>query len=107
MKAIGAFSREENDNVAKALYRHGIYENKAYYVSLFCIGRRVNPTLKKKYTDVPQITPNKILKFIYQRFRNYSQQKMSHPQWDQTGQSLWRAFQECENSNQFIRRLTL
>lgn len=103
LKIIGAFPEESIDEIAEQIYDKGIFENDIAYVTLFCIGKRENRDLKKKYPGVPQVTWEQILKFIYERFEKYKDQKSSHPQWDETGRELWRLFEKHSEKEDFIR----
>lgn len=66
------------------------YERKNYYTSLFCIGSHINKELRKTFPDVPQIEWKEIFNFIHKRFTIYEEQKISHPQKDETGRLLSR-----------------
>lgn len=88
--AAGPFPMEKIEEAAKSLYDSGVYQNNNITMTLFCIGRRENRELHQKYPQVPQITWNHILDFIYDRFINYREQKSSHPQWDEYGSELYR-----------------
>ncbi len=89
LRAIGAFPESEVETVAKAVYTSGVFSNNAYHLSLACFGRDPNPEIKKNLPTVPQILWDKVLGFIYDRFRKYRDQKASHGQWDEAGQELW------------------
>ena len=102
LKAIGAFTNEVIDEVARKLYEEGIYENKSYYLSLFCVGNQINRDLQRRYPNVSQIIWDDILKFIYNRYKKYKEQKSRHPQWDSTGHLLWRSFLKCKDENEFV-----
>ncbi|RJQ41754.1 MAG: hypothetical protein C4550_01015 [Nitrospiraceae bacterium] len=90
LRAIGVFPEASVDRIAKQIYEKGVFENQLAYLSLFCVGNQINQDLKQKYPEVPQITWKNVLEFIYSRFNTYKIQKASHPQWDWTGQRLWK-----------------
>ena len=101
LRAIGSFTNEVLEEVALKLYDEGIYKNELYYLSLFCVGNQINRDLQRKYPNVPQITWDNILSFIYNRFEKYKDPKSAHTQWDSTGQQLWNNFLRCKDENEF------
>lgn len=107
LKAIGAFKDDIIDEVARELYEKGVYENEFYYVSLFCVGCGKNIELQRKYENVPQVIWDDILEFTYNRFKEYPEQKSAHPQWDTTGNELWRIFRRCGDKNEFASQVIL
>lgn len=88
--AIGPLPLEETQHAARGLYKVGFYESQLYQVMLICIGSRCSKDLAASHPAVQQITWREILRFIYDRFRAYRNEKRSHGQWDQDGQNLWR-----------------
>jgi len=112
LRVVGAFEDKDSiiDGIAKKLYEEGFFENDSYCVSLFCVGKLKNPTLHSKYPNVPQITWNGVLKFIYNRFNKYEREKRAHNQWDKDGNQLWECFKRnkhCETNfiNEIIDNL--
>jgi hypothetical protein len=101
LSAIGAFPEPEGRLAAKHLYDQGHYASQLYYVSLMCFGRESDPDVAERYPHVPQILWPEVLAFIYRRFRNYRNQKASHPQWEQTGQDLWTASERSRDESMF------
>ena len=101
LRAIGAFPEPESDCVAATLYEQGFYESQLYYVSLLCLGGERNNELATRYSKVPQILWPEVLGFIYRRFHEYRNQKVSHPQWDTTGQKLWNIYEQSDDEGQF------
>ena len=102
LRAIGAYPEAEAEIAAKALHHTGHYQSQFYYASLMCFGRDDNLDIAKRYSRVPQILWPKILRFIYGRFREYTREKSSHPQWDETGHALWLAFEKSHDDGEFL-----
>lgn len=65
-----------------------------------CLGAVRNLDIEKNYPQVPQIIWPDVLAFIFDRFREYKNQKKSHGQWDSTGQLLWTKTDEFRNSKE-------
>jgi hypothetical protein len=107
ISCTGAFINEDNDKVAQELYGNGNYQNDYYYVSLFCLGKQINRELQKSHPNIPQVTWEKVLRFIYSRFKNYEPQKSRHPQWEDEGQKLWRVSSKSEDENEFISKISV
>lgn len=107
LRALGAFPEAENDVVATALYDQGRYESQLYHVSLLCLGKDENSDVAKSYPKVPQITWSRVLTFIYNRFRKYRRQKVSHGQWDQQGHDLWDCAEQSRDDQAFVARVVI
>ena len=107
LRAIGAFDNATMSEVAKKLYQDGFYENKLYYLSLFCVGKQKNSYWLKKLPNVPQKLWDDILKFIYNRFKEYEEQKVAHEQWDCTGHKLWKVFEKCSKQSEFVNKIEI
>jgi len=108
LKALGVFPQDEIEGIANCLYASGIFKNNNYHISLLCLGSQENRERKKSFPEVPQITWKHVLEFIYQRFSDYREQKVNHPQWDQVGIQLFKIAIECSNSkNQFVQQIEI
>src|SRR2546422_6333272 len=107
LRAIGALRDEEIDAAAVSLYETGTFSNAAYYVSLFCFGERASSKLRKLYRAVPQKLWSETLRFIFQRFTSYRDQKASHPQWDQTGKGLYELAAQTRTADEFVRSVAV
>jgi len=107
LRAIGIVPEKTVPKVAEALYNSGYWEDSSCRVSIFCVGGAMNPSIRNKYPDVPQVMWTDILKFIFQRFRNYRSQKVSHPQWDDSGKLLWRHADSCADEAQFANTVAV
>ncbi|MFH1369794.1 MAG: hypothetical protein ABII09_00675 [Planctomycetota bacterium] len=99
MSAVGLFKEEEVNVVSEALCNQGFYKNNDFYVSLLCFGSETNPYLPIR--TVPQIILNNALSFIYERFKKYPDQKVSHGQWDIFGRNLWHCAKKPCNFGEF------
>jgi len=89
LRAIGAFPENQVETVAKHIYISGVFSDTAYHLTLACFGEATNSDIEKNFPDIPQILWDKVLTFIYNRFRKYRDQKASHGQWDEAGRALW------------------
>jgi len=89
LRAIGAFPKDQVEAVAKHIYTSGVFSDTAYHLTLACFGVATNPEIAKNFPDIQQILWDKVLTFIYNRFRKYRVQKASHGQWDEAGRALW------------------
>jgi hypothetical protein len=96
--AIGAFDQETLVSVSNELYQHGYYEDINFVVSLCCIGKQVNEKYFDRFLNVPQLTWESIISFIYDRFYKYEKYKNQHQQWDQTGQNLYKHYEHFQKS---------
>jgi hypothetical protein len=106
MAALGIFRRADWCKVAASLHECGLYCDARYRVSLVCVGESENNELAARYPDVPQLTWEAI-KFIYNRFKLYRDQKAHHPQWDEDGQRLWDCFSKCKSAAEFQEKVQL
>jgi hypothetical protein len=91
LSAIGAFPRESIDPVAAALYDECVFEDANYLIQLLAIGSKRNEEYVEKRPGLVQLTFPEMLKFVYQRFTAFHNEKRNHEQWDATGQMLWEA----------------
>lgn len=105
--AAGAFSPDIIEEVANELYDVGVYQDERFQMMLFCIGSRENRELRIKYPLVPQVTWQHILKFIYNRFNIYRDQKHNHAQWDTCGKELFRLATRSKIADDFIKEIEL
>lgn len=105
LRAIGAFEKEIIEEVAKNIYKQGVYDGKQYRIVLVCIGKDVNQEISEKYSDVPQITWQQVSDFIYSRFKSFERQKVSHGQWDDVGKELWACVKHSKDKADFHNRL--
>jgi hypothetical protein len=105
LRAVGMFPLGDVDPAAAALYEHGSHETEFYIVRLVCFGTYHNHELRERFPLVPQFTWDSVLAFIYNRFRDYERQKVSHGQWDQQGQNLWDTATRNQSVEEFTARV--
>ena len=55
LRAARVFPSSENEVVAAALYKDGVYKSQLYQFSLMCLGQEKNPDVAKSYREVPQM----------------------------------------------------
>jgi len=102
IRAAGPFPQEKVEEAAEALYEYGIYEDDKFTMTLFCVGSRTNRELQHRFPQVPQVTWQDILGFLYDRFTAYREQKCNHPQWDDYGKRLFRIAINSRTKETFI-----
>lgn len=107
VRSIGLVAIEDVRTVSSALYTAGFWEDKAYHLSLACFGSDTSASVSERYPRVLQITWNEVLGFIFDRFRRYRSQKVSHPQWDNNGQNLWNCVFESSNTQEMMEKVEL
>jgi len=107
LRAVGITPLESITKAAQALYERGHWEDSTCRISLFCVGGERSETIKVRYPDVPQLVWNDVLKFIFDRFKGFREQKVSHRQWDSNGKMLWNLADSCSDVSQFIQRITV
>jgi len=104
LRAIGAFPKDEINNIADKLYDYGCYIDNTFQIKLCCIGSVCNPGLKK---DVIQLAWKQVLQFIHSRFNEYRLQKSSHPQWDSTGRKLWQIARQYNKFDDYFNAIEI
>lgn len=97
LHAIGAFTEDQVPTVADSLYRQQRYEDSINRVRLMAVGKSTNTDL----LEVPQLTWNEVLAFIYQRFRKYEDVKAEHNRWDDTGKALFKLMQDYDSAESY------
>ncbi len=107
LRAVGVFQSKEAGIAAKSLYELGHYANQRHKVSLMCFGREISLTVRKDYPTVNQVIWSDVLRFIYNRFREYRREKSSHQQWDQTGHTLWNASEHSKSVDDFVYQIDI
>ncbi|MBV9469450.1 MAG: hypothetical protein JO316_20600 [Abitibacteriaceae bacterium] len=105
LRAVGALPAQEVDLASSALYQNGLYSNQLYKVSLFCLGATESSAITEAYPHVPQVLWSHTLTFIYERFRRYQRQKVSHNQWDEQGKALWNCAERSRTIEDFITQV--
>jgi len=107
LRAVGAFRKSEVEKVAQDVYKTGVFQNESYYLSLCCFGGRSNSEIQKEYPHVPQKLWDEVLRFMFDRFRQYRRQKASHGQWDKAGTDLWNCAERSGDVDEFKRNVTI
>jgi hypothetical protein len=105
LHALGALEKTDVPIAAEQIYNIGVYYNDNVYISLVCIGSRVQRQLLNTYCEIPQITWDQVLSFIFRRFSAYRNQKVDHSQWDAVGKCLWELFESSGDEAGFKRSL--
>jgi hypothetical protein len=105
VRAVGAFPLTDTDVIAEALYERGAYEGQEARMSLMCMGKHENRERRRQFPDVPQITWNHILGFIYNRFRDYRGQKRDNSQWPSYGRRLFSISKKCKSGEEFAAHI--
>jgi hypothetical protein len=105
LMAVGAFPRDIVNDIAEKLYDVGRYNGAYHSASIVCLGSTESAEVTEGYPDVPQITWSHVTDFIYDRFKTYRNQKVSHPQWDQAGRLLWHVAVRSTSPAGFQRNL--
>lgn len=89
LQSVGLFDSEELAQAANALYDSGRFDGHCYYCSLLFIGNRDTGQAPPKYSGVPRILWDDIIKFIHSRFHRYLELKRNNHQWDDAGKELF------------------
>jgi predicted transport protein len=89
LAAIGCVRPDWIESAAQSIYDSGAYDGEpGLRIRLVAIGARENPELRLAYPAVTQLTWPQVLRFIWQRFRDYRRQKTQVEQWDADGKRL-------------------
>ena len=105
LTAVGAIRSEHIGAAAESLYAEGVYDTLDVNLTLCCVGGKMSREIFKQFPKVPQLIWPDIAAFIYRRFQRYFGQKLSHPQWDETGQALWKLFEDSQSVKEFSATL--
>jgi len=108
LHAVGVFPTAENSEISQVLHKNGFFEDDRFRVSIICFGGEVNPEISDGLPLVPQVLWSDCLRFIFTRFRAYKNEKASHPQWDDVGQTLWnQAIAYWKDSEGFVKSFSV
>ena len=103
LAAIGCLPRAEIGQAAVAIYSRGLYENaEGVRICLVAIGREPGAELAAAYPAVVQLTWQRLARFMWQRFRDYRQQKTQVNQWDEQGRRIKRLADQSDDAEEFI-----
>lgn len=103
LAAIGCLEEEQIATAASEIYRNGSFRTESLQVRLVAVGRDANAELAERYKQVTQVTWTQILKFIWERFRIYRNQKTDIEQWDAVGRQLKSMADGSPNPTSFVR----
>ena len=104
-KVIGIYENEINLVIAQELRETGKFETEGFKFKFVGIGNRESNGFNNRYKDGIQITWDRLLKFIYHRFREVRIQKRNNAQWETIGRdvfSLANRFEEFEEFKDHI-----
>jgi len=101
--SLGVFgdNHKDLDAIVSHICSNGFYTLQDRHFSFLSVGKNKD-TLPDKYTKVPQRTWDEVLKFIYNRFLDYSREKANHAQWDDAGKLLWREFKRVSDEQEYM-----
>lgn len=105
LSAFGMVSKS-TDSIRRAserVYNEGSHSGSFSMIRLIAVGRERSSSLKSFYPNVQQILFSEIASFVFERFDEYSLQKVSHPQWDGLGKMLWNIFGQSESKMEFVK----
>jgi hypothetical protein len=119
----GPWTREDRQNVQRVLaatgcipsgciveaasdvYRTGIHENDlGLRVRLVAIGRERNEELAASFPNVTQVFWPAMLRFVWERFHMYRNQKTQVDQWDVQGRRLKQLADRSTDPTQFVEK---
>jgi hypothetical protein len=106
LAAIGCIPGGMIGEAADALYQYGYFEDpKLLRVRLVAIGSERNTDIAVRFPQVVQIIWDDLLRFVWQRFQKYRNQKADTQHWDTTGRTLKRWVNEARGREEdFIIR---
>lgn len=102
LMASGVLDERYVGNCCASIWETGFYTQEGLVISHVCIGREPDPDLSEALPEVPQITWQMAIGFIYDRFAQYRGPKADHSQWDDYGRFLWVAAARIRDKDQFI-----
>lgn len=103
LSAAGILPPDLIEEASTALYQGGQWKNDVVWVRWAVFGESHNRGLSRSYPGLPQLTwKEHVLPFVYSRFRDYSQEKRMHDQWDEDAKGLFRAALNIDSVNEFV-----
>ncbi|OHB54940.1 MAG: hypothetical protein A2173_03430 [Planctomycetes bacterium RBG_13_44_8b] len=102
LNAIGLIPKNDIKAVSEQLYNNYIFDKDNISISFAMVGK--TKSSKHNYENIPQLTWNEILHWMYLRYVNYEEQKADHQQWDPVGIELYKLAtkQYRNNQNEFV-----
>lgn len=85
--AMGLLPVEKVEEAAHELYHTLKYEDEQMTIQFVAVGREKQQ--KGTVKNAKQITWDEILRWIYERFNQYKDQKADHDQWEESGKKLY------------------
>ena len=103
LRAAGFRPANQVEEIASALYGHGVWHDETLVIRIVCFGNRHNSGLARSHPSVPQlIWDQEVLPFIYYRFDEYKLEKQMHHQWDEDARQLFAAAGQVANADEFV-----
>ncbi len=90
LDAIGAFPPGEIDAIAASLYAKYCFEDAKYRFSLLAFGKAIDSKYAGKGKGLIQIEFREVVRFIFDRFTKFRNEKKDHQHWDPAGHLLWK-----------------
>ncbi|WP_156844449.1 hypothetical protein [Caldicellulosiruptor acetigenus] len=108
LRRVGFVQDEEAEKVKECLNANGKWEDDKRYIELILVTKNRNNKNRNHINDIGRHLSLKddILPFIYQRFRQYHEQKKQHRQWPKSGKLLFRLASKLDE-NAFIEEILL
>lgn len=101
--ASGFRPADQVEEIARALYDHGVWLDETLVIHIGCFGDRHNSGLARSHPSVPQlIWHREVLPFVYRRFDEYKLEKQMHHQWDEDPRQLFAAAGKVANADEFV-----
>jgi hypothetical protein len=105
LAAIGCIPSGRIARAASDIYRTGIHESDlGLRIRLVAIGRERNQELSGSYPNVTQLFWPAMLRFVWERFHIYRNQKTQVDQWDLQGRRLKQLADRSADPAQFIEK---
>lgn len=107
LAAIGCLPHAKIPDAAAQIYRTGLYDDgDRLRIRLVAIGNQINEDIKQ-YPGVTQIVWQDLLRFVFERFQKYRDQKTQTDHWDEVGKKLKEeATPLCKTCDDFVKNVT-
>ncbi|WP_019013681.1 hypothetical protein [Elioraea tepidiphila] len=108
LAAIGCLPPAKIRCAAKQIYETGLYDDgNRLRIRLIAIGNHIDDLLQQKYPRVTQIVWEHLLRFVFDRFQKYRNQKTQTDHWDNVGKQLKeRATRPHRTCDAFVKDVT-
>jgi hypothetical protein len=105
LTAIGCIPSARIAEAASDIYRNGFHESDlGLRIRLIAIGRERNEGLAASYPDVTQLSWPAMLRYVWERFHMYRNQKTQVDQWDVQGRRLKQLADRSTDPTQFVEK---